>query len=58
MIVNRFVMVYRKQTLGYQALAENLSEANQKLEKAQEEARRAEVESRRDRHLHVRRHGV
>ena len=42
MIVNRFVMVYRKQTLGYQILAENLSEANQKLEKAQAEARRAE----------------
>ena len=42
MIVNRFVMVYRRQTLGYQALAENLSEANQKLEKAQAEARRAE----------------
>lgn len=42
MVVNRFVMVYRKQTYGYQILAENLSEANQKLEKAQAEARRAE----------------
>lgn len=42
MIVNRFVMIYRKQTLGYQALAENLSEANRNLEKAQADARRAE----------------
>ncbi|HWZ45479.1 MAG TPA: ATP-binding protein [Candidatus Saccharimonadales bacterium] len=42
MIVNRFVMVYRKQTFGYQMLAETLSVANQNLEKAQAEARRAE----------------
>ena len=42
MIVNRFVMIYRRQTLGYQTLAENLSEANRNLEKAQAEARRAE----------------
>jgi two-component system sensor histidine kinase HydH len=42
MIVNRFVMDYRRQTQRYQILAENLSEANRSLEKAQEEARRAE----------------
>jgi two-component system sensor histidine kinase HydH len=42
MIVNRFVMDYRRQTQQYQVLAENLSEANRSLEKAQEEARRAE----------------
>jgi signal transduction histidine kinase len=42
MIVNRFVMGYRKQTQRYQILAENLSEANESLKKAQDEARRAE----------------
>jgi two-component system, NtrC family, sensor histidine kinase HydH len=42
MIVNRFVMEYRQQVRRYQALAQNLSEANENLKKAQAEARRAE----------------
>lgn len=42
MIVNRFVMVYREENRRYQALAENLTRANEELKKAQEEARRAE----------------
>ena len=42
MIVNRFVMEYRAQTNRYQLLAENLSETNRILKKAQDEARRAE----------------
>lgn len=42
MIVNRFVIGYREQTRRYQALAESLSAANESLEKAQADARRAE----------------
>jgi two-component system, NtrC family, sensor histidine kinase HydH len=42
MLVNRFVMDSRKQTLRYQALAENLAETNRRLEQAQADARRSE----------------
>jgi signal transduction histidine kinase len=42
MTVNRFVVEYRHQTQRYRLLAENLSETNQILKKAQAEARRAE----------------
>src|SRR5713226_5769464 len=42
MVVNRFVMENRKQIKRYQELAETLAETNQKLEQAQEEARRSE----------------
>ncbi|HEV3036534.1 MAG TPA: ATP-binding protein [Candidatus Angelobacter sp.] len=42
MIVNRFVMESRLQTLRYRISAENLGEANRSLKKAQDEARRAE----------------
>src|SRR5579863_8252045 len=42
MVVNRFVLESRRQTLRYQALAETLAEANRKLELAQAEARRSE----------------
>src|SRR5437764_471117 len=42
MIVNRFVMESRLQTQRYRISAENLSQANRSLKKAQDEARRAE----------------
>jgi two-component system sensor histidine kinase HydH len=42
MIVNRFVMESRLQTRRYRISAENLSQANRSLKKAQDEARRAE----------------
>jgi two-component system, NtrC family, sensor histidine kinase HydH len=42
MVVNRFVLESRRQTLRYQALAETLAEANRRLELAQAEARRSE----------------
>jgi len=42
MIVNRFVMESRLQTLRYRASAENLAQANRSLKQAQDEARRAE----------------
>lgn len=42
MVVNRFVLESRKQTLRYQELAETLAEANRRLELAQAEARRSE----------------
>lgn len=42
MVVNRFVVESRRQTLRYQALAETLAEANRRLELAQAEARRSE----------------
>ncbi len=42
MVVNRFVIVSRRQTLRYQALAETLAETNRRLEQAQAEARRSE----------------
>jgi two-component system, NtrC family, sensor histidine kinase HydH len=42
MIVNRFVMEYRVETLRYQRVAETLSEANRNLKRAQDEARRVE----------------
>jgi len=42
MVVNRFVMESRRQTLRYQELAETLAEANRRLELAQAEARRSE----------------
>ncbi|HEV2962145.1 MAG TPA: ATP-binding protein [Candidatus Angelobacter sp.] len=42
MIVNRFVMESRWQTQRYRVSAENLSQANRSLKKAQDEARRAE----------------
>lgn len=41
-LVNRFVMQYRRQTLRYQVAAEALSETNLQLRVAQEEARRSE----------------
>lgn len=41
-VVNRFVMGYRQQTRRYQETAETLTIANEKLKKAQAEARRAE----------------
>ncbi len=42
MVVNRFVIESRRQTLRYQALAETLAETNRRLEQAQAEARRSE----------------
>ena len=42
MLVNRFVVENRRQTLRYQALAETLAETNRRLEQAQAEARRSE----------------
>ncbi len=42
MVVNRFVIQSRRQTLRYQALAETLAETNRRLEQAQAEARRSE----------------
>jgi two-component system sensor histidine kinase HydH len=42
MVVNRFVMESRLQTQRYRISAENLSQANRSLKKAQDEARRAE----------------
>jgi signal transduction histidine kinase len=42
MIVNRFVMESKLQTRRYRISAENLSQANRSLKKAQDEARRAE----------------
>src|ERR1051326_2772507 len=42
MTVNRFVMQYRLQVRRYQVLSETLTEANQNLKLAQDEARRAE----------------
>ena len=42
MVVNRFVVESRRQTMRYQALAETLAEANRRLELAQAEARRSE----------------
>jgi two-component system, NtrC family, sensor histidine kinase HydH len=41
-IVNRFAMENRQQTLRYQLLAEQLAETNRLLERAQAEARRSE----------------
>lgn len=41
-LVNRFVMQYRRQTLRYQDAAEALAETNLQLRVAQEEARRSE----------------
>jgi signal transduction histidine kinase len=41
-IVNRFAMGNRRQTLRYQRLAEQLAETNRRLELAQAEARRSE----------------
>jgi nitrogen-specific signal transduction histidine kinase len=42
MVVNRFVVENRRQIKRYQELAETLAETNQKLQQAQEEARRSE----------------
>jgi two-component system, NtrC family, sensor histidine kinase HydH len=42
MVVNRFATENRRQTLRYQALAEELAETNRRLELAQAEARRSE----------------
>jgi two-component system, NtrC family, sensor histidine kinase HydH len=42
MVVNRFVVENRRQTLRYQELAETLAETNRRLEQAQAEARRSE----------------
>ena len=42
MVVNRFVVENRRQSLRYQALAETLAETNRRLEQAQAEARRSE----------------
>lgn len=42
MVVNRFVLESRRQTLRYQELAETLAETNRRLELAQAEARRSE----------------
>ncbi len=42
MIVNRFVTKNRRQTILYQTLAEQLTETNLRLERAQEQARRSE----------------
>jgi two-component system sensor histidine kinase HydH len=42
MVVNRFVIESRRQTLRYQELAETLAETNRRLEQAQAEARRSE----------------
>ena len=42
MVVNRFAVESRKQTLRYQELAETLAETNRRLEQAQAEARRSE----------------
>jgi signal transduction histidine kinase len=42
MVVNRFVIDSRRQTLRYQELAETLAETNRRLEQAQAEARRSE----------------
>ncbi len=41
-VVNRFVMEYRRQVTLYQKLAETLAETNRRLEQAQAEARRSE----------------
>jgi two-component system sensor histidine kinase HydH len=41
-VVNRFVIENRRQSLRYQQLAETLAETNRRLEQAQEEARRSE----------------
>ncbi len=42
MVVNRFVIESRRQTLRYQELAETLAQTNRRLEQAQAEARRSE----------------
>lgn len=42
MVVNRFVVENRRQSLRYQELAETLAETNRRLERAQAEARRSE----------------
>lgn len=42
MVVNRYVVESRRQTLRYQALAEALAETNRRLEQVQAEARRSE----------------
>jgi signal transduction histidine kinase len=42
MVVNRFAVENRRQTLRYQELAETLAETNRRLEQAQAEARRSE----------------
>jgi signal transduction histidine kinase len=42
MVVNRFMVENRRQIKRYQELAETLAETNQRLEQAQEEARRSE----------------
>jgi signal transduction histidine kinase len=42
MVVNRFVVENRRQSLRYQELAETLAETNRRLEQAQAEARRSE----------------
>ena len=41
-VVNRFVIKSRRQTIRYQLLAEQLSETNAHLERAQDQARRSE----------------
>lgn len=41
-VVNRFVMEYRRQVMRYQTLAEALAETNRRLEQAQAEARHSE----------------
>ena len=42
MVVNRYVVESRRQTLRYQELAQTLAETNRRLEQAQAEARRSE----------------
>ena len=42
MVVNRYVVENRRQSLRYQELAETLAETNRRLEQAQAEARRSE----------------
>ena len=42
MVVNRFIVESRRQTLRYQELAETLAETNLRLQQAQAEARRSE----------------
>ncbi|MGH9775259.1 MAG: two-component system sensor histidine kinase NtrB [Candidatus Acidiferrales bacterium] len=42
MVVNRFALENRRQTIRYRTLAEQLSETNRRLEIAQDEARRSE----------------
>jgi signal transduction histidine kinase len=41
-VVNRFVIKNRRQTIRYQTLAEQLTETNERLERVQDQARRSE----------------